>query len=566
MSDFRLNLRSKLIKDLKTSLTDGNHYLFLANITNWANNGTDTAPVITDTINDDMKIYSEMISAHKLTDVQYALKKSPYVSGTIYSTYSSNKTNEFSNFYVTRESGTTIYVYICIENNNNGVSTVEPISTTARSLTHTADNYVWKLILIFTKTNDTTDYYAVGTNSASQTTTSIGAIEGIKIKKKGKSFPYIINESLNNNNALILQELDTNNDLVLKVDPSTMNISSTSSIYSEYALYVLNASTNAIEKMYELDGASYTGGTTLTVSVCNANTVTSDVNKRYALLPRIRAIGNGTGLMYNPVMNTDKTIKRIRLLTTGSGYSELNLILDTYEFETIFNYTFSSFNYIKDLNITELFIYKDLTATSTPYTKLPIDLTIGSTAGNGANAYTSNEIRQFGIISKSGYGQNDGDANPNSFTTSTSNDLSACDVLKTYKGTSASKTFFNILTTELTNDDYVCQFNALGTSISAYGKVVSITYDTTNATTVKEPKITVKTLYGNFEISSSRSLYKYTINSTGDIVTTNTNILVSGIDASQITKYLGKILYIDNINPIKMVANQKAEFKIIISL
>jgi hypothetical protein len=566
MSDFRLNLRSKLIKDLKTSLTDGNHYLFLANITNWANNGTDTAPVITDTINDDMKIYSEMISAHKLTDVKYALKKSPYVSGTIYSTYSSNKTNEFSNFYVTREDGTTVYVYICIENNNNGVSTVEPTSPAPRSLTNTADNYVWKLILIFTKTNDTTDYYAVDTNSASQTTTSVGAIEGIKIKKKGKSFPYIINESLNNNNALILQELDTNNDLVLKVDPSTMNISSTSSIYSEYALYVLNASTNAIEKMYELDGASYTGGTTLTVSVCNAITVGGDVNKRYALLPRIRAIGNGTGLMYNPVMNSDKTIKRIRLLTAGSGYSELNLILNTYEFETIFNYTFSSFNYIKDLNITDLFIYKDLTATSTPYTKSPIDLTIGSTAGNGANAYTSNEIRQFGIISKSGYGQNDGDANPNSFTTSTSNDLSACDVLKTYKGTIASKTFFHILTTELTNDDYVCQFNASGTSISAYGKVVSITYDTTNTTTVNEPKITVKTLYGTFVVSSSRSLYKYTINSTGDIVTTNTNILVSGIDASQITKYLGKILYIDNINPIKMVANQKAEFKIIISL
>jgi len=569
MSDFRLNLRTKVIKDLKTSLSDGNHYLFLSNINNWANNGTDTPPAVTDTINDDIKIYNEMISAHKLasSDIFYALKKSTWISGTVYDMFASYKNNEFLNYFVTHEAGATVYVYVCVDNNKGIQSTVSPQDTSALSFT-TSDGYAWKRVLAFANqlTINTQDFYAILANTNQSTQIQVGNIDKIDIVKTGKSFPYIVNATLDKNGPKIIQELDTNNDLILKIDISAANVPATPSDYTEYMVVVIDQNDGTILRMYGIDGATITGSN-LTVSICpETQTVADDVNRAYAILPYIKTNGNGTGLSFYPVMNSDKTIKSIKILQVGSSYGELDLYLNTYEFRPVFNYKILSCNFIKDLNITNLFVYKKLTATSTPYTKLPIDLTLGSVgatvSGTVVDSYPTNEIRQFGIIGRNSFVAGDSEGAP--FTTVTNNDLRGCDVLNVYKGTTSSKTFFNVNSTTLKNDDYVCQLDTNG-NITAYGKVVSITYDVTDSTTIKTPKITIKTLFGTFVVSPSRSLRKYVLTS-GTVTTTDTQILVELIEASQISRYEGKILYIDNITPVQLVANKDVEFKVIISI
>ena len=570
MSSFRLNLRSKLIKQLKTVLSS-DHYLFLGNVIRWDNGGTDTALPTTDAINDDFKVYNEMISVHKLlsSDIYYALKKAPFVSGTIYDTYSSSRTNEFSKYYITRESGDIIYVYVCVGNNNGNAATTEPSLFSTGQFTNVTDGYIWKLVLEFSKPFgvETVDYYGFNSNSVSYSLRS-GYIEKIDITKRGKSFPYVINADLSSTGPKIIQELDTNNDLVLKIDTSTINIpTNPNTAYQEYALYILNGST--IEKVYEIDGAQISGSN-LTLSICNSTTQSGDVGKTYALLPNVKQIGNGTGLIYYPILNADKTINSLKIYAVGIGYGELQLKLDTYEFNPVFNYGELGYNFIKDLNITSLFIYKSLTASANPYTKTitsPTDLTIGSpsvTVGAfTANTYATNEIRQFGIICKNGDGSSDSEANP--FTTNLGNNLSACDILTCKKLSESTEINFNINIIEFTNDDYICQLDVNG-NVSSYGKVISITYDVNPPQTdIKNPKITVKRLFGT-AFNTTSTLRKYTVNSNGSVTTTDTSILVKTADTSPISLYKGKIIYIDNIDPLKLVANQQAEFKIIFSI
>lgn len=161
-----------------------------------------------------------------------------------------------------------MFMFMCIGNNNGAISTQSPsVDTSSLSFT-TSDGYSWKRVLKFTNENiNTQDYYAVRSNTDQSSQTQTGAIDKIDIVKTGKSFPYIINENLSKTGPKIIQELDTNNDLVLKIDSSTVNIPANPTDYTEYMVVVIDQSTGAILRMYEIDGATISGSN-LTVSIC----------------------------------------------------------------------------------------------------------------------------------------------------------------------------------------------------------------------------------------------------------------------------------------------------------
>jgi hypothetical protein len=569
MTEFKSSLRSKIIKETVKSFQNQDHYLFLANVTNWSNNGTDTAVSLTDSISDDLQVYNEMISAHKIltSDIFYALKKSTYVSGTIYDKFSHKQNNENSTYFVTKDAGANVYVYICLDNNSNSASTISPSWTeTSLGSVKTSDNYIWKLICKFSKIDiaTTDNYYGIQPSTATlYSSVAGGTVEQINITKKGKAFPYVINPTLTEN-LVIAQELDTNNDLVVKINPSTMSISNDLSIYTNYILLVINGTT--IEKYYDIDGVTVTNNN-MTISVCNQNTDTADVGKKYALLPKIKIKGNGSNLKIYPIIDTDKTIKAVQIVNPGTGYGSLTLEHDTYTFEPVLNYRILGNDFISDLNITEFMVAKQLTPSGDSYAKANSLLyTFGSNGGTVSggtsftyNEYPNNEIRQFGIITNSS--DSIGGNTYDTFTTSGNNDLSACDILTLRNATTdVASTEENI--TQFKNDDYVAQINLTTGAIYAYGKVISITYSMNAFSNIKYPKIVVKTLNGSFSTLQGK-LYKYNIDTS---TTTQSAWYIKGLSTSDVTKYKGKIIYLENVNPFKLTLNQNAEFKVIFSV
>ena len=147
------DLRIKNAENLIASFNDGtnaNGYVFVGRVQPWPDDNAPTPPQ--NNFRDFYTTYDNMVALNRIqpTDSFHMIPKTRWVSGVTYDRYQHNYTlvnRSFSGasnlydakYYVINSLNT---VYVCLDNNDNTVSTVEPQASTDDAF-YTSDGYQW---------------------------------------------------------------------------------------------------------------------------------------------------------------------------------------------------------------------------------------------------------------------------------------------------------------------------------------------------------------------------------------------------------------------------------------
>jgi len=170
------------------------------------NLGTDSTPITpADSVQQEYDTFDDLLAVKRITssDVSFAAPRINWTSGTVYDYYrhdygnritggtsiqsaNSGATNLYdANFYVMNSN---FQVYKCLDNNNNGQSTIEPTGENTLLL-ETSDNYKWKYMYTLSASAQanflSTDFMGVSSNSTVTNAAVDGAVNIVKIKTSG---------------------------------------------------------------------------------------------------------------------------------------------------------------------------------------------------------------------------------------------------------------------------------------------------------------------------------------------------------------------------------------------
>ena len=170
------------------------------------NLGTDSTPITpADSVQQEYDTFDDLLAVKRITssDVSFAAPRINWTSGTVYDYYrhdygnritggtsiqsaNSGATNLYdANFYVMNSN---FQVYKCLDNNNNGQSTIEPTGENTLIL-ETSDNYKWKYMFTLSASAQanflSTDFMGVSSNSTVSNAAVDGAVNIVKIKTAG---------------------------------------------------------------------------------------------------------------------------------------------------------------------------------------------------------------------------------------------------------------------------------------------------------------------------------------------------------------------------------------------
>ena len=170
------------------------------------NLGTDSTPITpADSVQQEYDTFDDLLAVKRITssDVSFAAPRINWTSGTVYDYYrhdygnritggtsiqsaNSGATNLYdANFYVMNSN---FQVYKCLDNNNNGQSTIEPTGENTLIL-ETSDNYKWKYMYTLSASAQanflSTDFMGVSSTSTVTNAAVDGAVNIVKIKTSG---------------------------------------------------------------------------------------------------------------------------------------------------------------------------------------------------------------------------------------------------------------------------------------------------------------------------------------------------------------------------------------------
>ena len=204
------DLRIRNARNFAESLTrqgDLSSYVFVGRTKSWENELQ--PPVPQNNLKDYYEIQSEMISLKKIqnSDVSYLINRNNYVSGEIYDIYRHDYSETLRSYtgasniidcrWIVLASNN--IVYACLGNNQNNISTVEPLIDRSEPFV-TADGYQWvklyKLSSFDLSFNSTTKYIPVVENEKIRTVE--GSILSAVIENPGAAYTTTPDGAVNN--------------------------------------------------------------------------------------------------------------------------------------------------------------------------------------------------------------------------------------------------------------------------------------------------------------------------------------------------------------------------------
>lgn len=167
-------------------------YSFIGKSTSWSNESSPDA--LGNYASTEKDTWHEIISLKKINsnDVKLVLPRIDWSSGTRYTRYDDKNPDLIgSNFYALVSPQ--YRVYLCIDNNNNGISTSKP-SGISNNVFTTADGYKWKYIYSLTDADIlkflTRDYMPVNTDVNVSAAAVGGEIRSFEIVNRGNDYSY----------------------------------------------------------------------------------------------------------------------------------------------------------------------------------------------------------------------------------------------------------------------------------------------------------------------------------------------------------------------------------------
>ena len=290
-------------------------YIFIGRQVPWTDDTNPPTPV--DTTRDTYyRVWREMLGAKKVTtnDITYAGKRRDWATGTVYTKYTDNNPNLFSNtfFVLTNQYN----VYKCMNNNRGVSSTVQPTGTST-SIIETSDGYKWKYMYTIGAGEAlqfiTTEFIPAKTLSANdgsgqwdvQQAAVNGAIEIVEVTANGSG--YLTSNgnfaSVANSTVMVLGSAANTSD--------ASYVNSTIYLRSGLGSGQIRRVTNYV-------------GTTKTLTVNGAFTTTPNTSSEYYIGPNVLIYGDGLGaLAYANVASGQ--ITKVEMISVGQNYSNAEI-------------------------------------------------------------------------------------------------------------------------------------------------------------------------------------------------------------------------------------------------
>jgi hypothetical protein len=342
---------------------DNQYFLFIGKGTTWANESS--PPAYTDSVASEYQIMNDIIGYKKLSpeNVLFALPRYEWISGTVYDQYS-DTTELFSEndpqiFYVVTDENK---IYKCLSNNSGGTSTVKPslVVTTPFTL---SDGYTWQYLATVRESDlpyELTDYVPVDfavtstdTETQTQWNAQVDAVNAsitrmTTVNAAGASagvYPNTVDRSTSSpitawvlNVASITPSTTIPTRKTIKVTESNSYalLSSLSSITDcvGYVMRVNNSTINPkeVNNYGVIVSASITSSPQEVTFVVEDDalpfTLTPSVNSSQfcsvQILPYVKIVGDGSGAYAFPVMNSNKTVSRMDVVSGGRNYSKVS--------------------------------------------------------------------------------------------------------------------------------------------------------------------------------------------------------------------------------------------------
>ena len=195
-NDLRIQNAKNFVSSVNSS--EENTYLFVGRVTPWDND--ESPPIPDNSIKEVYRTHQEMIALSRVnaTDVLHMIPMARWTSGVIYDMYRHDYSSSINSYQGANNLYNSVYyvinqnndVYVCLFNDKNTSSTVEP-QNTSNTPFFTSDGYQWlRLYKIdsYHIDNRTTQNYMPILNNNSNTKTPPGALYTVVIDSPGDDY------------------------------------------------------------------------------------------------------------------------------------------------------------------------------------------------------------------------------------------------------------------------------------------------------------------------------------------------------------------------------------------
>lgn len=270
--------------------------------------------------------YRNMIMGKRvgINDMSLMIRNIPYASNTIFAHYDDDD-NELNSkdFYVVVDEGSYKHVYICIDNNGNSASTIQPdfshVNGSNNASYETSDGYKWKYMYSVSSSVNrkfgTTEYIPVVANNIVTQNARDGAIDFIKITSGGRGYDNYITGIFNTTDIGYLGQPK-----VFRITNSVA--SSTTDFYKESLIYLTEGTGSgqyANVESYVVNSS----GRFITTQI--EFSITPDATTEYEITPKVNIFGDGSqtiNAVARALVNStsSNSIYKIEILERGLGY------------------------------------------------------------------------------------------------------------------------------------------------------------------------------------------------------------------------------------------------------
>lgn len=275
-------------------------------------------------------------------DVFYMTKNYPWEINKVYTQYDNAADLSGQQYYavVYPENNQTgdYRIYKCLFN-NYGAESINPpnySASTPNQIYEMPDGYIWKYMYELSVTEfdkyNTIGYIPIiedtSANTAAPTSSSTSTIDQVSVLNAETNKGY---ESITGAIYQVLRGTENKVTLTAAADA----FSEIENYYAGYTLYVTNTNTGESNlytvNTYEWDSTNQRGIVTLNEGTPSDGILTNSAN--YQLTPKVKIVGNGTGATAIPVIDSNGTITKIRVINRGSGYTDASAsVSDPYAF------------------------------------------------------------------------------------------------------------------------------------------------------------------------------------------------------------------------------------------
>ena len=314
--DFQIHIAEQFIESLSEP-ANNTYYMFVGRPIPWNNDNNPPEPE--HTVSElSYAAYDDMVFGKIVTnnDIKLMGRRYDWESGTVYTAYDDKAVLANTNYFVCVNANTSYHVFKCLGNSKASPSTVAPAfeSTSADDeFYQTSDGYQWKYLYTIDSTTfnrfATPDYVPYVPNAAVSANAIPGAIDTIVVDNAGTRFNSYANG--------YFVAVNVNGDPLIHTIEATS--SSNTDFYKNSSIKIVDGKGAGQQRKvteYIVSG----GQKNVVVDAAWSNV--PDNTSKYEIMPNVEIEGDGFGAQARAIINpSSNTIQYIEITSRGASYS-----------------------------------------------------------------------------------------------------------------------------------------------------------------------------------------------------------------------------------------------------